>query len=185
MNAVGANLFSVTQYSLKFKHENYTPPNREADMGRDKSEAREESSVLRKKKVMRLEELQSVLQCSRRTAQRRLADWNAIRSCNRNGGCYTLPDIPTFDANGLWRYRGRFLFQIRQSARDVRSSGGSVPNRVHRRGSRRAFRTPARFFSLVAARTSGAEATAVQGGGVTCMCRPIRPVTRRKDSSEI
>lgn len=78
-------------------------------MAHNESGTRDESSVLRRKKVMRLDELQSHLDCSRRTAQRRLADWNAIRSYNQNGGCYTLPDIPKFDANGLWRYQGVFF----------------------------------------------------------------------------
>ncbi len=58
------------------------------------------------KKIMTLAELVVHLHCSPRTAQRRLADWQAITSYNRNGSYYTLPDIATFDANGLWRYRG-------------------------------------------------------------------------------
>ncbi len=45
------------------------------------------------------------LHCSPRTVQRRLADWQAITSYNRNGSYYTLPEIATFDANGLWRCR--------------------------------------------------------------------------------
>ena len=64
---------------------------------------------LRLKKVVTLAELALHLRCSSRTAQRRLADWRAINSYNRNGGCYALPDIPRFDANGLWRYRGAFF----------------------------------------------------------------------------
>jgi hypothetical protein len=68
-----------------------------------------ETKILRIKKVVTLAELMLNLNCSRRTAQRRLADWQALRSYNRNGGYYTLPDIPTFDANGLWRYRGVFF----------------------------------------------------------------------------
>ncbi len=61
------------------------------------------------KKVVTLAELALHLHCSRRTVQRRLADWQAISSYNRNGSYYTLPDIPKFDANGLWRYRGVFF----------------------------------------------------------------------------
>jgi hypothetical protein len=53
-----------------------------------------------------LAELALHLHCSSRTVQRRLADWSAINSYNRNGSCYTLPDMPAFDAHGLWRYRG-------------------------------------------------------------------------------
>jgi hypothetical protein len=60
----------------------------------------------RLKKVVTLNELASHMHCSTRTVQRRLATWLAISSYNRNGSCYTLPDIATFDANGLWHHRG-------------------------------------------------------------------------------
>lgn len=78
-------------------------------MKRKSSRTQDEAIVFRGKKMMRIEELQSHLDCSRRTVQRRLDDWNAIRSYNRNGSFYTLPNIPKFDANGLWRYRGVFF----------------------------------------------------------------------------
>lgn len=64
---------------------------------------------LRLKKVVTLADLIVHLQCSRRTVQRRLAQRHAINSYNQNGRYYTLPDIPQFDANGLWRYRGAFF----------------------------------------------------------------------------
>ena len=64
---------------------------------------------LRVKRVVTLAELTLHLHCSARTVQRRFADWRAINSYNRNGSYYTLPDIPKFDANGLWRYRGAFF----------------------------------------------------------------------------
>ncbi len=64
---------------------------------------------LRIRKVVTLVELALHLHCSDRTVQRRLAEWSAINSYNRNGGCYTLRDIAQFDANGLWRYRGAFF----------------------------------------------------------------------------
>jgi len=64
---------------------------------------------LRMKKVVTLAELALHLNCSRRTVQRRLADWQAISSYNRNGSYYTLSNIPEFDANGLWQYRGVFF----------------------------------------------------------------------------
>ncbi len=78
-------------------------------MARNESKACDEAKLLRIKKVVTLAELALHLNCSRRTVQRRLADWQAIRSYNRNGSYYTLPDIPKFDANGLWRYRGVFF----------------------------------------------------------------------------
>jgi len=57
-------------------------------------------------KVMTMEQLTAVLNCSERTAHRRLKGWNAISSCNRNGRYYTIPEVVEFDANGLWRFRG-------------------------------------------------------------------------------
>lgn len=73
------------------------------------SRKREEARFVRIKKVVTLAELMLNLNCSRRTAQRRLAQWEVISSYNQNGRFYTLPDIPKFDANGLWRYRGVFF----------------------------------------------------------------------------
>ena len=78
-------------------------------MAQDRSTQDQGLKFLRLKKVVTLAQLTLHLRCSRRTVQRRLADWQAINSYNRNGGCYTLPDIPKFDANGLWRYRGAFF----------------------------------------------------------------------------
>ena len=68
-----------------------------------------EANFVRIKKVVTLAELMFNLNCSRRTAQRRLGEWQAINSYNRNGSYYTLPDIPKFDAHGLWQYRGVFF----------------------------------------------------------------------------
>jgi hypothetical protein len=78
-------------------------------MARNKSRPRAEAELLRTRKVVTLDELMSNLNCSRRTAQRRFAQWQAISSFNRNGSYYTLPDIPKFDAHGLWRYQGVFF----------------------------------------------------------------------------
>jgi hypothetical protein len=78
-------------------------------MARNGSRPCDEAKFLRIKKVVTLAELVLHLNCSRRTVQRRLADWQAMSSYNRNGSYYTLPDIPKFDAHGLWRYRGVFF----------------------------------------------------------------------------
>lgn len=78
-------------------------------MIQDASSARAEARFVRVKKVVTLGELMLKLSCSRRTAQRRLSQWEAIRSYNSNGRYYTLPDIPQFDANGLWHYRDIFF----------------------------------------------------------------------------
>jgi hypothetical protein len=64
---------------------------------------------LRLKKIATLAELVLHLQCSGRTAQRRLAECKAIHSYNHNGRYYTLPQIPRFDTHGLWRYQGVFF----------------------------------------------------------------------------
>ena len=63
----------------------------------------------RAKKIMTLDLLAAALQRSRRTAQRRLVEWQAINSYNKNGAYYTLPEVPTFDVNGLWHYRDVFF----------------------------------------------------------------------------
>ncbi len=75
-------------------------------MARKKCRPCEKAKFPRIRKIVTLVELAVHLNCSRRTVQRRLADWHAISSYNRNGSYYTLPDIPKFDACGLWRYRG-------------------------------------------------------------------------------
>ena len=59
----------------------------------------------RARKVMTLAELAVQMQCSPRTAHRRLKDWGAINSYNKNGRYYVFPSVPTFDSHGLWRYR--------------------------------------------------------------------------------
>lgn len=78
-------------------------------MERSESRSCDEAKFMRIRKVVTLAELALHLNCSRRTVQRRLADWQAMSSYNRNGSYYTLPDIPKFDAHGLWRYQGVFF----------------------------------------------------------------------------
>jgi len=78
-------------------------------MERNESKSCDKAKFMRIKKIVTLAELALHLNCSRRTVQRRLADWQAMSSYNRNGSYYTLPDIPKFDAHGLWRYRGVFF----------------------------------------------------------------------------
>ena len=59
----------------------------------------------RQDKIMTIEELMHVLQCSAITVRRRLKKWEAFTSINQNGRYYTLPEIPEFDSNGLWKYQ--------------------------------------------------------------------------------
>lgn len=65
----------------------------------------------RKEKVMLIEEIARQLQSSLITARRRLKKWRTYTSYNHNGRYYALPDIPRFDHNGLWRYKGIFFSQ--------------------------------------------------------------------------
>ena len=70
------------------------------------------SAVLKafnKEKIVTIVLLATWLSCSVATARRRLKQWGAYTSYNHNGRYYTLPQIATFDANGLWRYRGVFF----------------------------------------------------------------------------
>jgi len=67
----------------------------------------DEKKVLRtfaRLKVITIDQLMDLLQCSVITVRRRLKKWNTYTSINQNGRYYTLPQIPDFDVNGLWRY---------------------------------------------------------------------------------
>lgn len=59
----------------------------------------------RRKKVITLPELKQQLKTSLRTLRRRLNDWGALASFNHNSRFYTLPELPQFDAHGLWFHR--------------------------------------------------------------------------------
>lgn len=59
----------------------------------------------KRRRVFLVTELAQSLHCSLPTCRRRLKTWRALTSYNHNGRYYTLPDIPVFDANGLWHYR--------------------------------------------------------------------------------
>jgi len=59
----------------------------------------------RKKKIMTIEDLRPLLQSSTITVRRRLKKWGTLTSINQNGRYYTLPEIPEFDGNGLWKYQ--------------------------------------------------------------------------------
>lgn len=59
----------------------------------------------RRIKVLTIEELVDLLKSSVMTARRRLKKWEALTSFNHNGRYYTLPRIPRFDNNGIWKYQ--------------------------------------------------------------------------------
>jgi len=56
-------------------------------------------------KVVTIEQLVDILESSVITARRYLKRWEAYTSVNKNGRYYTLPGIPQFDTNGIWRYQ--------------------------------------------------------------------------------
>jgi len=57
------------------------------------------------KKIMTIAGLVGILSCSVITVRRRLRQWRALTSYNKNGRYYTIPSIPKFDRNGLWAYQ--------------------------------------------------------------------------------
>ena len=59
----------------------------------------------RRQKIITVGQLVKWLECSVITARRRLKKWQSYTSINHNGCYYTLPQIPVFDENGLWRCR--------------------------------------------------------------------------------
>ena len=61
--------------------------------------------TVKRNKIFMLHELVSLLGCSSRTAQAKLKLWKAYTSYNQNGRYYTLPEVPHFDVDGLWRYK--------------------------------------------------------------------------------
>ena len=68
----------------------------------------DEKGVLKKfrqQKVITIEQLVQLFKCSVITVRRRLKNWKTYTSINKNGRYYTLPQIPVFDENGLWKYQ--------------------------------------------------------------------------------
>ncbi len=62
--------------------------------------------LFKQRKVMTVLELSRRMECSIPTIRKRLSRWGAYTSYNKNGRYYLMPDIPRFDENGLWDYRG-------------------------------------------------------------------------------
>ena len=58
-----------------------------------------------KLKVITIDQLVGLLECSVITARRQLKKWRTYTSFNMNGRYYTLPGIPRFDENGIWKYQ--------------------------------------------------------------------------------
>jgi len=62
--------------------------------------------IFRRRKILMLMEVAGLIRRTIYTARRWLKAQKVHRSYNKNGRYYTLPDVPEFDANGLWRWRG-------------------------------------------------------------------------------
>lgn len=56
-------------------------------------------------KVLTIEQVVNLLKSSVITARRHLKKWRTYTSFNHNGRYYTLPGIPQFDQNGIWKYQ--------------------------------------------------------------------------------
>jgi hypothetical protein len=74
-------------------------------------EAERARKAFGRRKIMTLGEVAEFIRSSIHTARRRLKQWQAANSYNHNGRYYTLPEVPEFDGNGLWRWRGVFFSQ--------------------------------------------------------------------------
>jgi len=59
----------------------------------------------RRQKIITIGQLIEWLKCSVITARRRLKKWQSHTSINKNGRYYTLPRVPVFDENGLWKFQ--------------------------------------------------------------------------------
>ncbi len=65
--------------------------------------------TFQRKMILTLAEVAALIHGSIHTARRRLKQWQALTSYNQNGRYYALPDVPKFDANGLWQRRGVYF----------------------------------------------------------------------------
>jgi hypothetical protein len=79
---------------------------RSGAMNRKSDEAQK---AFRRRKVLTLGEVAELIGRSIHTVRRRLKEWRAHTSYNQNGRYYALPDVPEFNGDGLWRWRGVFF----------------------------------------------------------------------------
>jgi len=70
-------------------------------------------SHLLKNKIFTFDQLMSMLKCSVRSGRNILKEWQTFSSYNKNGRYYTLPSVPCFNENGLWRHKDAFFSQNR------------------------------------------------------------------------
>jgi len=67
--------------------------------------------IFRKQKVLSIVQLVEIMHCSASNLRLKLKRWKTWTSYNFNGKYYCLPDIPSFDANGLWKYKDIYFSQ--------------------------------------------------------------------------
>ena len=66
-------------------------------------------NAFKQHKVLTFVALCLILQLSIATVRRRLKEWGALSSYNKSGQYYTLPLIPEFNKQGLWKHEGVFF----------------------------------------------------------------------------
>ena len=65
--------------------------------------------VFKQHKILTFVEICSLLQLSKATVRRRLKEWEVMSSYNKSGQYYTLPLVPKFNKQGLWKHEGAFF----------------------------------------------------------------------------
>lgn len=60
-------------------------------------------------KVLSSQQLVTLMKCSIANMRLKLKKWNALSSYNLSGKYYCLPQTPSFDVTGIWRYKGIFF----------------------------------------------------------------------------
>ena len=65
--------------------------------------------AFKQRKILTMTDLKTMLHCSVATVSRRLKEWSALSSYNKNARYYTLPSIALFNKKGLWRQQGVFF----------------------------------------------------------------------------
>ena len=86
---------------------------------RDLELDKEALELFKCKKVLTIDELVAVLNCSHVTVRRRLKEWNTYSSYNKNNRYYTLPTIPKFSKKGIWKYRDIFFSKYRTNKKTI------------------------------------------------------------------
>ena len=65
--------------------------------------------AFRKRKTFTVQNVVSRLGYSIPTVRLKLRQWGARSSYNKSGQYYALPDVPRFDENGLWWFKGAYF----------------------------------------------------------------------------